>query len=286
MSTLLFGPTGIVGYAIARRCPDIVPILSTPNKKGIAHGWDVVVHECESDVRRICDRDIEAVIYVHAVCDVAMCEAREEWAREKNVLNLVRVLSHIPRGTRFVYLSSDHVFGHDGSYDERDEPCPISAYGRTRVEAEQRVLQRENTVVIRVPLAIGPSVDGRTGHLDWMRYRFTKGLPITIVEDEARSVLNAEDVVDRTLDYVTSDTVGLRHIAAPGVSRIQLADGVIKHLSMPVRYDLKTRSEQPAPHLGRVTLDTAYDDALAAPLPSALDRFDSTGEPAGNVPND
>ena len=283
MKTLLFGPTGIVGYAIARHAPEMTPILSTPNKKGIAHGWAVVDPESDTDVRRVCERDIDAVIYTHAVCDVSMCENRQEWAREKNVLNLSRVLKQIASGTRFVYLSSDHVFGHDGSYDEQSEPCPISHYGRTRVEAEDRVLQADNAVVIRVPLAIGPSVDGRTGHLDWMRYRFTKGLPITIVEDEARSAVAVDDVVDRVLAYFTSNHIGLRHIAAGCVSRPDLANGIIGHLGLPVRYDLRPRSEQPAPHLGRVALSTVYDDALAAHLPSVLDRFDSMEEPVRNV---
>ena len=283
MKTLLFGPTGIVGYAIARRDPSIVPILSTPNKKGIDHGWDVFEPESDSDVRRVCEQNIDTVIYTHAVCDVSMCENRTDWAREKNVTNLARLLDHIPRGTRFVYLSSDHVFGHDGTYDERSDPCPISHYGRTRVEAEERVLEANNTVVVRVPLAIGPSVDGRTGHLDWMRYRFTKGLPITIVEDEARSVVAVEDVVDRILEFVSSSCVGLRHIAAPCVSRPDLANAVIAHLGLPVRYELKTRSEQPAPHLGRVSLSTVYDDALAANLPSVLSRFESMEEPIENV---
>ena len=119
-----------------------------------------------------------------------------------------------------------------------------------------------------------------------MRYRFTKGLPITIVEDEARSVVIANDVVDRVFDFAASSCVGLRHIAAPCISRPDLANGVIQHLGLPVRYDLKTRSEQPAPHLGRVALTTVFDDALATPLPSALCRFDAMEEPIGNVTDD
>lgn len=282
MKILLFGPTSIVGYAFTRRVPETIPILSTPNRRGLALGWDAVVPESEDDVRRACDREFDVVVYAHAVCDVAMCEARMDWSREKNVQNVLRVLNALPEGTRFVYLSSDHVFGHDGRYDERSEPCPISHYGRTRVEAEQRVLEHTNTAVLRVPLAIGPSVDGRTGHLDWMRYRFTKALPITIVEDESRSVLWADDVVDRTIAYASSNLSGLRHLVAPGISRPALADNIIRHLGLPIRYELKRRRDQAAPHMGHVTLASQYEDDLAAPLPSAVDRLDTMGEPVSD----
>ena len=78
-------------------------------------------------------------------------------------------------------------------------PCPISVYGRTRVEAEAMVLARPGSLVIRVGLAIGPSPNGRTGHWDWLRYRIGKNLPVTIVHDEYRSVVWAHDLALRVM---------------------------------------------------------------------------------------
>ena len=60
------------------------------------------------------------------MCDVEKCEADPDWAHEINVQQLHRVIKALPEKTRLVYVSSDHVFGGDGEYDERSRPCPIS----------------------------------------------------------------------------------------------------------------------------------------------------------------
>jgi dTDP-4-dehydrorhamnose reductase len=170
-------------------------------------------------------------------------------------------------------VSSDHVFGGDGIYDEEAEPCPISIYGRTRVEAERLVLQRPGSLVIRVGLAIGPSLNGRTGHWDWLRYRIDRNLPITIVSDEHRSAVCADQLACRVLQIAESSAVGIRHVAATRVvSRIELADHLLTVLNKPAGcYSTETRRQRAVPHLGHVELATIYKDPLSRPLVSVLD---------------
>src|SRR4029079_12168866 len=154
------------------------------------------------------------------------------------------VLSGLPAGARMVYISSDHVFGGDGIYDEDAEPCPISVYGRTRVEAERLVLQRPGSLVIRVGLPIGPSLNGRTGHCDWLRYRSDRNFPITIVSDEYRSAVRADHLACRVLQLAESSAVGIRHVAATRVaSRIELANHLLSLLDKPTGYSTETRRE-------------------------------------------
>lgn len=275
---LLFGPTSIVGYALASNSATLVPVVTSSNPKAIERGWLHVDPEDDQAIGALCSATSGPVIYAHAVCDVAKCEAHPDWAYEKNVENLLRVLRSLSPDIRFVYISSDHVFGEDGEYDEASDPCPISNYGRSRVEAERIVLNRHKSLVVRVPLAIGPSLNGRTGHLDWMRYRFTKGLPITIVEDEARSALWADDAASRAVKLAASTHAGIRHLWASRVSRPDLADAVIGRLGLPIAYNVADRAAQRAPHLGRVALTSRYRDELSLPLPSAVKRL---AEPQG-----
>lgn len=212
------------------------------------------------------------VINCAGVCDVGACEESPEFAYTVNVGGTRNLLAHAPPETRIVHCSSDHVFGGDaGPYREDTPTAPISVYGRTRVESERLVLARRDTLVIRAGLWIGPSSTGRIGHLDWLRSRHRRGLPMTIVEDEWRSAVWAEDAARRVWDLARSSLVGIRHITATrAVSRPELARYLDRHFAIGATFALESRHDRRTPHLGNVELATLYTDPLAAPLPSVV----------------
>jgi dTDP-4-dehydrorhamnose reductase len=212
------------------------------------------------------------IIYCAGICNVEKCETSPEFAHAVNVDGVRNVLLHAPQEARFVYCSSDHVFGGDaGPYHEDSEPAPISVYGRTRVAAERLVLDRPGSLVIRPGLCIGPSASGRVGHLDWLRYRHGKSLAMTVVEDEIRSAVWAEDAARRIVDLANSRVTGTRHIAATrAVARPQLAAYLNQHYAIGAAFGVESRAARRVPHLGNVELATRFDDALAAPLPSVM----------------
>jgi len=273
-STLLFGATSILGFNLARLfLNSLVPFTSPGNPSPTVREWPTLNLEDPEWVKSMFTQcQPEILLYCHAVCDVPKCEADPEWAYEVNIGHLQRVLKALPNQTRLVYVSSDHVFGGDGRYDEYSPPCPINVYGRTRVEAEQVVLERPQSLVIRTGLAIGPSPNGRTGHLDWLRYRTNHNLPITIIEDEYRSVVWAEDLAVRVMELARGQEIGVRHIIATRtVSRIELAHYLLTRLGLQASFHCESRHQRPTPHLGHVELTSTYLDELAIPLPSVVD---------------
>ncbi|MDT3776978.1 sugar nucleotide-binding protein [Nitrospira sp. MA-1] len=273
-SMLLFGATSILGFNLARLFPGtILPFISPGNTSESVREWPVLQLENSDWVERIfAQYQSNVLLYCHAVCDVPKCEADPDWAHEINVQHLRRVVEKLPDHIRLVYVSSDHVFGGDGEYDEHSLPCPISVYGHTRVNAEKLALGRHQSLVIRTGLAIGPSPNGRTGHLDWLRYRTQQNLPITIVEDESRSVVWVTDLARRVMTLAQSNETGIRHISATrAVSRVELANHLMAILGEPPAFRCESRHQRPAPHLGRVELTSAYADILSQPLASVMD---------------
>jgi len=224
------------------------------------------------------------MVYTHAVCDVPKCEENPAWAYEVNVAQMSRLMDALRPECRFVYLSSDHVFSGDGSYTEKDEVSPLSEYGRTRVEAERAVLARGNALVIRVGLPLGPSPDGRTGHMDWLRHRSRAGLPITLVKDESRSVVWGEDLADRIVRLAQSSVTGIRHVPAEVfIARPRLARHLLKSMGLEPEIRISCRQEQPAPHIGRIELKSCHQDTFSTPLPDVLPppaRETSSSDPA------
>ena len=278
-STFLFGATSILGFNLARLFPEtILPFVTPGNRVSSLRDWPILsLGDSGWLEARFRKNRPEILLYCHAVCDVPKCEAAPAWAREINFEHLERTLAALPQLTRFVYISSDHVFGGDGVYDEHSPPCPISVYGRTRVEAEALALAHPGSLVIRVGLPIGASPNGRTGHLDWLRYRMRRSLPVTIIYDEYRSAVWAGDLAHRVMQLAHSDRTGICHvIAARAVSRVELANYLLSLSRVSGNYRTESRHQRAVPHLGRVELATCLAGGLFTPLRSVVPYLPET----------
>jgi dTDP-4-dehydrorhamnose reductase len=272
---LLFGATSMLGWSILRagRTSEIHAFcnaLTRTPPDGIAEGIDL---DDEPAVAALFARERpQLIINCAGVCDVGTCEDSPDFAHSVNVEGSRVLLAHAPAGVRIVHMSSDHVFSGDtGPYVEDSPTDPVSVMGGTRVAAEQLVLSRPNTLVIRAGLWIGPSSTGRIGHLDWLRDRTRRGLPMTVVEDEFRSAVWAEDAARRVWQLARSELTGIRHIVAERiVSRPQLARYLDHRFAIGAELGFETRAERGRPHLGKLDLRTRFSDAFAAPLPSVI----------------
>lgn len=272
MRILLFGATSITGYAITRQGRNNLVAVTSRAAAARRLRWKAVdAEDATALAALVAGERPEVVIWAHAVCDVAKCEANPKWATAINVDGIQNLVRSLPPATRLVYVSSDHVFGHDGTYTETSATCPISAYGRTRVAAERIVLGRANSLVVRPGLAIGLSANGRSGFSDWLAYRHARGLAVTVVADESRSAVWADDLAERILALAASPIVGLRHIpGARAVPRPELARYLLGLRGVEPRFEVRTRAEQAAPHLGRVEMRSEYDDEYGTALPAVL----------------
>ncbi len=276
---ILFGASSMLGWSIWRARPGVTAFCNTSTRRfpaGVAGGIDL---DDEPAVAELFERVRPALIIQCAgVCDVENCEESPEFAWAVNVDAMRILIAHAPPEARIVYCSSDHVFSGDtGPYREDSPTDPLSVYGKTRVAAEQLMLSRGNTVVVRSGPWIGPSASGKNGHLDWLRYRHGRGLPMTVVADEARSVVWAEDAAQRVWAIAESEITGIRHlVAARTVSRPELASYLSERFAIGAQFAVQQRSDKRAPHPGHVELTTLHRDALAHPLPSVVPYSGST----------
>ncbi|WP_280156060.1 SDR family oxidoreductase [Piscinibacter sp. XHJ-5] len=120
---------------------------------------------------------------------------------------------------RLVTYSSDLVFdgAKAGPYVERDEPCPLNAYGEAKAEAERRVLAHApDALVVRTAAFFGP----------WDRHNFvTQGLhalrggarwPAAV--DQEVSPTYVRDLVMASLDLLLDGESGIWHLANRGAA--------------------------------------------------------------------
>ncbi|AEG91581.1 family 1 glycosylhydrolase [Ramlibacter tataouinensis] len=121
------------------------------------------------------------------------------------------------RGVRHMGFSSDLVFdGRKGSaYVESDVPAPLNAYGRSKLEAERRMLvQDPAALVIRTAAFFGP----------WDRHNFVtlalealqRGEPWRAASDQFVSPTYVPDLVQASLDLLIDGERGIWHLANRG----------------------------------------------------------------------
>ncbi|MFT4842899.1 MAG: dTDP-4-dehydrorhamnose reductase [Planctomycetota bacterium] len=127
-------------------------------------------------------------------------------------------------GARMLFTSTDMVFdGHSAPYDESDTPSPLSVYGASKAQGEERVRDHGGRVV-RLPLLFGPDPDGR-GATASLRQAIADGARSSLFTNEYRTPLHAVDAARALVAFVADpDGPNMFHLPGPErVSRWQLA---------------------------------------------------------------
>ncbi len=185
-----------------------------------APGWDVQGlsrADLELTDRLKVDERIQALnpdllIHCAALSRTKACEEDPEQARRINV-EATAHLAQLSRNIPFIFLSSGEVFdGKTGWYNESDEPNPINVYGRTKLQAEQAVLQNPGHTVVRIVLTAGTSETGDRSFVEDMRRTAQAGKDVTLYADEFRCPLPAGVIARAIWELVDRKQPGLYHL--------------------------------------------------------------------------
>jgi dTDP-4-dehydrorhamnose reductase len=138
----------------------------------------------------------------------------ERCMRENTQGQTILALAAIRHGLRFMTFSSDLVF--DGTlgrpYAESDAPAPLGVYGRSKLEAERRVLDSDpQALVIRTSAFFGP----------WDEHNFVSqaldalgnGRPFAALADQTVSPTYVPDLVNACLDLLIDKECGVWHLS-------------------------------------------------------------------------
>lgn len=153
-----------------------------------------------------------AVIHCAALSRTAECERNPQIARRINV-DTTAYLARLSRDIPFIFLSSGEVFdGKGGWYQETDEPNPINIYGKTKLEAEQRVLENPAHTAVRIVLTAGASQRGDRSFVEEMCRSVRGGKEVTLYGDEFRCPLPAGVIARSVWELLDQDASGLYHL--------------------------------------------------------------------------
>ena len=166
----------------------------------------------------------ETVFNAAAFTHVDRCERETETAHRINGV-APGLLAEACRavGARLVHVSTDYVFAGDASrpYTETDPPDPRSAYGRSKLEGEGRVLAASDAfLVARTSWIFGHGRNFLVAILEQARARRSGEAegPLRVVDDQKGRPTWAVDLAEALLALALHGARGLYHVANQGVA--------------------------------------------------------------------
>ncbi len=214
---LLIGGSGQLGTAIAQTWNDCV-VVAPPH--------DALQLEDSAAVERaLIEADAGTIVNAAAFADVDRCERESDRAMQINAYAVGRAAQIAARNdANLLTLSTDYVFdGRKGApYTESDEPHPLSAYGRSKLEGELLVeASGARAFVVRTCGVYGPSrsARGRRGFID----RVLDGgerRPMRVVSDVVVSPTFAGDLARALRRLLESQRYGLYHAVNEGAGQL------------------------------------------------------------------
>jgi dTDP-4-dehydrorhamnose reductase len=169
MRILITGASGLLGINLAMELARKHTVIGTVNQRRLdLTGVPFEVISVDLLNEGAIEQTLEAsrpdwVIHCAALANVDACEADPQQAEKLNTRLPGALAVNVARGgARLLHISTDAVFdGVTGNYSEEDIPNPLGVYARTKLVAEQLVLQaNSHAVVARVNL-FGWGITGR-----------------------------------------------------------------------------------------------------------------------------
>lgn len=156
----------------------------------------------------------EIVIHTAGLTNVDECEAKPDLARKVNVslagnIALACARLELP----LVHISTDHLFSGDVPLVDEEQPtAPRNVYGKTKAEAEYRVLDAcPHALVIRTNF-YGWGTSYRCSFSDFIIGALRSGRPVTLFQDVFYTPILIEVLCHAVHELITLNASGIYNV--------------------------------------------------------------------------
>jgi dTDP-4-dehydrorhamnose reductase len=237
--SLVVGASGMVGTQMLN-CLGDGRVLATSRVE--RQGWvrlDLAELADESQAEELFKaHHLDSIYCVGGMTYVDGCEATPELAWRINARGpgVLARYAH-DRGLPFTYYSTEYVFdgseNNPGSYEETSRPHPLSVYGKTKLEGEQRVLAAHpQALVVRTTVVYGPD-PGQKNFLYSLIRNLSAGTAMKVPEDQISTPTYNRDLIRATFSLVEEGASGVFHVCGPErMGRLEFARRVAGRLGL------------------------------------------------------
>jgi len=215
---LITGGSGLLALNWAITMRDDNDILLGMHKRSVSlDGVDACFIDLDS-VEKV-ERKLEIlepdfVVHGAGLTSIEECEKYPDLAAKINIdfaFNVAKACAKL--NIAFVHISTDHLFSGAHSFlDENAAPCPVNIYGKTKAEAEVRVMSiNPDSLVIRTNF-YGWGTNFRKSFSDLIIDSLRSGKEITLFEDVFYTPILIENVAHATHELIGIGAKGIFNV--------------------------------------------------------------------------
>ena len=234
---LVIGATGLLGYKAMELGSRSYEVYGTYNK----NARNRLIHLDATNKKEITDvlNEItpDVVLDTHAITNLEYCEANPDIAWSINVegsRNIAEASKGI--GARYMFMSTDFVFdGRKDIYTEQDRTNPLNCYGRTKLAAEELIMQldMDSTIVRTASIYGAVSSTGKKSFVQWVIESLQKGERIKVISDLFNSPTFNEDLTEIIFKLHETGSDGIFHVVGKdNISKYDFAVQISKEFGL------------------------------------------------------
>lgn len=186
-------------------------------------GWtrqELDLEKPEEGIRRLRELKPQAVIHCAAETNVDLCEREPARARQVNAAAAGRLAQAAREaGARFVLISTSGLFDgkKKGPFTEEDRPNPPTAYGRSKLEGEEKVRAADpGALILRAGWLFGGPLELKKNFVG-ARLREAEGKEVVrSATDKRGSPTWTRDFAEKALELLQEGKSGLVHLVNAG----------------------------------------------------------------------
>lgn len=164
----------------------------------------------------------DVVIHMACMSKPDECEEQKDAAILQNTTVTEILLKHLKEqqpAAKFIYFSTDFIFGENGPHAEDELPAPLNFYGQTKMNSEQLVKASGlDYAIVRPVFIYGEQLPGqRPSFLHWVKNNLEAGKKIKVVTDQKRTPTYALDICKGVHAIIEKNVKGDFHLAGKDI---------------------------------------------------------------------
>lgn len=208
---------------------------------------DVTDIDSIKKLEQLVENTAECRIFYFAAChNIDLVKREPDFARSINITALKSFLEVFSDAGCLYFSSTDCVYGENTkdikAFKESDPTCPVSEYGKQKLDAENLV-KSYGFNVIRLPFMIGPSLLENKKHFyDNITEKTANGESFTLADGLWRSALDYESVAEILvkLSFTKNVPQTLNLCGDESLSKYDVGVMIAKKHNLPMEHIIKT----------------------------------------------